>query len=166
MKKARRMTGFFHSERWLKRSPAKAKTSRKSALFPLTLGRAALCCRLRASPFSKLKRSKKAPPYWRGFLCLQERAVIPKSMFCDCREFFLCVPGGRESVGKPWGSRSALLFRVRVFGRGKWGRGGKGEPLFQKGVPLPPAHTTESSVRRSRGYKYAAQASGGARSPA
>ncbi|WP_300808562.1 hypothetical protein, partial [uncultured Desulfovibrio sp.] len=30
----------------------------KNAVFPLTLGRAALCCRLRVSPFSKLKRSK------------------------------------------------------------------------------------------------------------
>ena len=31
----------------------------KARFFPLTLGRAALCRRLRVSPFSKLKRSKK-----------------------------------------------------------------------------------------------------------
>ncbi|HIX40719.1 MAG TPA: hypothetical protein H9857_07975, partial [Candidatus Desulfovibrio intestinigallinarum] len=41
----------------------------KSAVFPLTLGRAALCRRLRVSPFSKLKRSRVRTHYQELFSC-------------------------------------------------------------------------------------------------
>ena len=124
----------------------------KSAVFPLTLGRAALCCRLRVSPFSKLKRSNAYASFWGEKPASEEIHVARHSPASQrispgrpaLRAHFFGDGCRRKNREVP--APLILPDKARWGGVGGWGRGTP--PALAEGFPSPNSSRHFSLARR------------------